>query len=219
MSMHAAYYISLVSKDPGVRKRSKDRLIRALKFAPMMGVKRIVFHAGGYSGHGLDEAYILVRDAISDVWETAGREAGGAILMPEVAGKLGAFGSVDELVKLCQELDGVLPTIDWAHLYARSQGAMKNKEDYLRTLNKFEHALGKPFTDNLHFHVSGITYSAKGEKSHRPLGKDWGPDLLPLMEIVDEVGYKPTFISETPAPLTGALFTKFLLEELKRSKK
>lgn len=219
MSLHGAYYINLMSKDLGVRRRSMDRLIKALKFAPLMGVKRVVFHAGGYSGHGPDEAFVIVRDAIKEVWEAAGREAGGAILMPEVAGKLGAFGSVDELARLCQESEGILPTIDWAHLYARSQGEVNSKEHYLSILDTFESALGKPFAGNLHFHVSGITFSSKGEKSHRPLGEGWGPDLLPLMEIIDEVGYKPTFISETPAPLTGALYAKFLLEELKRSKK
>ena len=218
MSMHAAYYISLMSKDKGVRKRSKNRLLKALRFAPLMGVKRIVFHAGGYSDHSPDEAYILVRDALREVWETAGREAGGAILMPEIAGKIGAFGSVEELLRLCQELEGILPTIDWAHLYARSQGKKNSREDYLRVLDAFEDTLGKPFTNNLHFHVSGITYTSKGEKSHRPLGESWGPDIFPLAELVEEFGYKPTFISETPAPITGALYAKFLFEELRRSK-
>jgi deoxyribonuclease-4 len=159
-----------------------------------------------------------VRDALSDVWETAGREAGGAILMPEIAGKIGAFGSVEELVRLCQDVDGILPTIDWAHLYARSQGQKNSREDYLKVLETFENALGKSFTNNLHFHVSGITYTSKGEKSHRPLGEDWGPDIFPLVEIIDEIGYKPTFISETPAPITGALYAKFLFEELMRTK-
>lgn len=216
MSMHAAYFISLISKDPQVRKRSRERLVKALKFAPLMEVKRIVFHAGGYSGHSPEEAYTIVRDALVAVQETAGRESGGPILMPEIAGKLGAFGSIDELVGISQEVDYVLPTIDWAHLYARSQGEINSREHFLQVLETFEKALGKKFTDNMHFHVSGITFTERGEKSHRPLGGEWGPDILPLMEIVREVGYKPTFISETPPPLTGALYTKFLLEELER---
>jgi deoxyribonuclease-4 len=68
----------------------------------------------------------------------------------------------------------------------------------------------------MHFHVSGIEYTAAGESSHKPLGKEWGPDILPLVEIVCEVGYKPTFISESPQPILGALYTKYLFEELEK---
>jgi deoxyribonuclease-4 len=218
MSMHEAYYISLMSKDVQVRKRSKNRLVKALKFAPLMGVKRVVFHAGGYSGLGPEEAYQVVKDSLQEVWEKAGDLGEGAILFPEVAGKLGAFGSVDELVQLCSEIDGTLPTIDWAHMYARSQGEVGSRDSYLSVIGQFENALGKQFTDNMHFHVSGVNYTERGEKSHRPLGEEWGPDILPLMEIVSEVGYKPTFISETPSPIRGALYAKALYEELEKVK-
>lgn len=214
MSMHAPYYISLASKKQDIRERSKGRLAKALQFAPLMNVKRIVFHAGGYSGLSQEEAYAVVRDAIEEIWERAGYLGDGAILMVETAGKVGAFGSAEELIRLCQDVDGCLPTIDWAHLYARSKGKINDRENYLEIIGRFEDQLGNRFVDNMHFHVSGITYTKRGEKSHRPLGGKWGPDILPLMQIVKEVGYTPTFISESPNSLEGALYTKHLFETL-----
>jgi deoxyribonuclease-4 len=214
MSMHAAYYISLASRKQDVRERSKGRLVKALQFAPLMNVKRIVFHAGGYSGFSQEEAYVVVRDAIEEIWEKAGHLGDGAILMIETAGKMGAFGSVDELITLCQDVDGCLPVIDWAHLYARSKGKINDREKYLEIIGRFEDQLGNRFVDNMHFHASGITYTNRGERSHRPLGGKWGPDSLPLMQIVKEVGYTPTFISEAPNSLEGALYMKHLYEAL-----
>jgi deoxyribonuclease-4 len=214
MSMHAAYYISLLSKQQDVRERSKGRLMKALQFAALMQVKRIVFHPGGYSGLSQQEAYAVVRDAVEEVWEKAGHLGDGAILMVETAGKKGTFGSVDELIRLCQDVDGCLPVIDWAHLYARSMGRINDNESYLEIIGRFEDQLGNRFVDNMHFHVSGITYTKRGEKSHRPLGGEWGPDILPLMQIVKDVGYTPTFISETPNSLEGALYTKHLYDAL-----
>jgi len=214
MSMHAAYYISLLSRQQEVRERSKGRLLKALQFAPMMHVKRIVFHPGGYSGLSQEEAYAVVRDSVEEVWEKGGHLGDGAILMVETAGKKGAFGSVDELIRLCQDVDGCLPVIDWAHLYARSMGRINDRESYLEIIGRFEDQLGNRFVDNMHFHVSGITYTKRGEKSHRPLDGEWGPDILPLVQIVKEVGYTPTFISETPNSLKGALYTKHLYEAL-----
>jgi deoxyribonuclease-4 len=219
MSLHAAYYISLASKTPRIRESSKDRLVKALKFAPLMNVKRIVFHPGYLGGLTNYEGHVVIRDALRGVWETAGTQGGGAVLAPEIAGKLSAYGSIDQIIKLCQEVDGCIPTIDWAHLYARSQGEVNDKKSYLKILTRFEDELGELFIDNMHFHISGITFTEKGEAAHRPLGGEWGPDILPLVEVVRECGYKPTFISESTNPLQGALYAKFLFEELEKGSK
>ncbi|TFH07021.1 MAG: hypothetical protein E4H14_09480 [Candidatus Thorarchaeota archaeon] len=216
MSMHAAYYISIASTDPQIREHSRMRLIKALKFAPLMNVKRIVFHPGTHGGLSREDAHVVIRDSLQSVWEEAGHLGGGALLAPEIAGKLSMFGSVEQIIKLCQDVDGCIPTIDWAHLYARSQGGVNDKDSYLKIIGQFENELGDLFLDNMHFHISAIAYTEKGEASHKPFGGEWGPDLYPLMEIVHEVGYKPTFICESPNPLQGALYAKFLLEEIKK---
>ena len=218
MSMHTAYYISLVSKSKQTRQNSIERLVKSLKFAPLMNVTRIVFHVGGYSGLTREEAYPIVKSSLLEVWEAMGHQTRGIMLAPETAGKLGVFGSIDELVRLCNDVEGVIPTLDWAHLHAITQGGMSDKKSYLDVLGTFERALGSRFVDNMHFHVSGIEFTPAGEKAHRPLGESWGPDILPLIEIVSETGYKPTFISETPEPILGAVYTKLLLEELEKSK-
>ncbi len=216
MSMHAAYYISIASKDPQIRERSRQRLIKALKFAPLMAVKRIVFHPGTFGGLGPEDAYIVIRDSLRSIWEEAGHLGDGAFLAPEIAGKLSMFGSIEQIIRLCQDVDGCIPTIDWAHLYARRQGELTDKESYLKIMSQFENELGNLFLDNMHFHISAIAYTTKGEASHKPFGGEWGPDLYPLMEIVHEVGYKPTFICETPNPLQGAIYAKYLLEEIEK---
>jgi deoxyribonuclease-4 len=216
MSLHAAYYISIASKDPQIRERSRQRLIKALKFAPLMDVKRIVFHPGTFGGLSPDEAHNVIRDSLRSIWEEAGHLGGGAYLAPEIAGKLSMFGSVDQIIRLCQDVEGCIPTIDWAHLYARSQGEVNDKDSYLKVISQFENGLGNSFVDNMHFHISAIAYTERGEASHKPFGGEWGPDLYPLMEIVHEVGYKPTFICESPNPLQGALYAKYLLEEIQK---
>jgi deoxyribonuclease-4 len=218
MSMHAAYYINLASKSKQTQERSKSRLVKALQFAPLMNVKRIVFHPGTLGGLSREEAHEVIFTGLQEVWERAGVQNRGIFLAPENAGKINAYGSLEEIIKLCEAGEGLIPTIDWAHAYAHSQGELTTKDDFLQILTQFEDRLGKLLLDNLHFHVSGITYTKAGEKSHRPLGDKWGPDILPLMEIISEIGYHPVIISETPQPIQGALYAKFLLEEVEKGK-
>jgi len=218
MSLHGAYYISLASREQKTRERSKQRLVKALKFAPSMGVKRIVFHPGTHGGLSREEAHIIIRDALTSVRDEAGELGRRAWLAPEIAGKISMYGSIEQIIRLCQEVEGCIPTIDWAHLYARTQGAINDAASYEQVLDQFENELGSLFIDNMHFHISGITFTGKGEASHKPLGSEWGPDLYPLMKLVDDNGYKPTFICESPDPLRGALYAKFLLEEIRKEK-
>jgi len=216
MSLHAAYYISLASKNPQIRERSRQRLIKALKFAPWMAVRRIVFHPGTYGGLSKEEAYVVIRNSLQKVWEEASHQGGSTFLAPEIAGKLSMFGSTEQIIKLCQDVERCIPTIDWAHLYARRQGNLEEKNDYLKVIEQFERELGDLFLDNMHFHISAISFTEKGEASHQSFGGEWGPDIYPLMELVNEVGYKPTFICESPNPLQGALYAKILLEEIQK---
>jgi deoxyribonuclease-4 len=219
MSMHEAYYINLASRDPKIREKSRQRLVHALRFSPLMNVKRIVFHPGTQGGMSETEAHIVVRDALRNVREEAVQWSRGTLLAPEIAGKIVMYGSVDQIIAICQDVEGCIPTIDWAHLYARSQGRINDRESYLRILEQFERELDSLFVDNMHFHISGITFTERGEASHQPCGEEWGPDLGPLMEIVHELGYKPTFICESPNPLQGALFAKFLFEQIEMGKR
>ncbi len=219
MSMHAAYYISLVSKDPMVRQRSKERLIQALRMAPLMEVRRIVFHPGSYGGLTPEEAYVVVLNALYEVWNEAGADPRAVLLSPETSGKTSAFGSVEEILQLCTEMEGCIPTIDWAHLYARSQGKLNDRESYRRVIGSFENELGEKFLKNMHFHISGITFGKAGEMAHRPLGEEWGPDVQPLIELILDNGYNPTFISETPDTLRGAVFLHHLTQEVLKARR
>ncbi|MEM2141786.1 MAG: TIM barrel protein [Candidatus Thorarchaeota archaeon] len=215
MSMHAEYYISLVSKDPQIRARSRARLVRGLRLSPLMSVRRLVFHVGSYSGLTPEEAYPIVRDSLRSICEAIDAD-NKTLLCPETAGKTNAFGSLEEILRLCQDIDRCVPTIDWAHLYARNQGNL-GAEDFARVLDTFERELGERFVNNMHFHVSGITFGDTGEREHRPMGGEWGPDVFPLVRLVVERGYSPTFISETPDPVTGAVYVKQLYHMIRES--
>lgn len=93
-------------------------------------------------------------------------------MRPEITGKPTQFGGdLKELVNLSEELEMVLPTIDFAHCHARNAGKFNTVEEWREMLGFMEDRLGREALDNMHIHMSGINYTAKGERNHLPSGR------------------------------------------------
>src|SRR5579864_3396609 len=87
-------------------------------------------------------------------------------------GKTAMFGTLDEVIQLSQDVPGVLPCIDFAHLHARAgDGTFNTYDEFYAALKAVEKGLGRRGLENIHIHLSGIEYSAKGERNHLPLNE------------------------------------------------
>ncbi|MGE5604347.1 MAG: TIM barrel protein, partial [Bacteroidota bacterium] len=84
----------------------------------------------------------------------------------ETTGKPTQFGSLDELIALCNELPTCRLCVDFAHIHARGGGVLKNYDDFAAILSKIRERLGEAALYDMHIHLSGINYGAKGEKNH-----------------------------------------------------
>lgn len=209
VTIHGPYYISLCSEVEETLTRSIERIGELYQGALWLGAKRAVFHPGSYGTKGTKaEKVKLVINSIKKGIELAEKnypdefpEFDSIALCPETTGKQGQLGTVDEIIEICREVgtDRCIPTIDFGHVYARSVGKLKSKQDFLKIFDKIEKGLGKDVAENLHIHYSHVEYTNKGEKMHYPNSeKKWGPDFKPLLEIIHENGYKPTFVVESP---------------------
>jgi len=124
----------------------------------------------------------------------------------ELTGKLAGFGTLDEIVKICQDIEGVYPVIDWAHAHARDQGRFKRAQDFEDLLREYEEFT----TDFLHCHFSCIEYGERGEKRHLEIGEK-SPDFAKLAEVLKKREYDMTIISESPVRDKDSLKMKRIL--------
>lgn len=197
VSMHGPYYINLCSQKGDTIKKSVERLVQSAKAGEWMNSYRTVFHMGFYTKYSPEEAMKKCKDAISELlenMETLGIK--NYTFAPETTGKKSQFGSLDELVDICRSFDNFAPTVDFAHMHARSGGIIKTKEDYAKIFNKIEKELD---LKSLHCHFTKIEYTDAGEKKHHILDdSNFGPPLTPLLELISENGFNVTLICETP---------------------
>ena len=63
-------------------------------------------------------------------------------LGPETMGRKSQVGTIDEILTICQEVEGTQLVIDWGHLHALHQGTLKKVEDFRAIAEKVEQKLG-----------------------------------------------------------------------------
>src|SRR3989338_9097517 len=80
---------------------------------------------------------------------------------PETTGKRSQFGDLHEILRLCSEIEQVMPCIDYAHMHARESNNNSYRE-FSEMLSLVEKELGKEALKDMHIQIAGVNYSDKG---------------------------------------------------------
>lgn len=196
LSAHAPYYINLNSREPEKVKASQERLLRTARIASICGAKSVIFHSAFYLGDPPEAVYPVVKKYLSEVLAELKKEGISIWIRPEVMGKASEFGTIDEILKLSRELEGVLPAIDVAHWHARD-GKFNSYAEFISVFEQVERALGKTAIENLHIHFSGIRYGKSGEISHLNL-EESDFHYIEMIKALRDIGAGGLIICESP---------------------
>ncbi len=196
LSVHAPYYINFNAHEPEKIKASQDRLLQAARIGALCEAENVVFHTAFYLGDPPDEVYNRVKQYLREVIRILRRENNRIWIRPEIMGKGTQFGTIEEVINLCTEVEGLAPGIDFAHLHARN-GVVNSYPEFAAILGKVKDRLGRASLDNMHIHFSGIRYGAKGEISHLNL-KESDLQYIELLRALRDFEVKGLVICESP---------------------
>jgi deoxyribonuclease-4 len=214
LSLHGSYFINLCGGKETV-EASKDRLIACATASQWMGSKIVVFHPGFYGRKPPKEVFKECLEALKDV---AGRLKSLGIrevkLGPETMGKPTQFGSLEEVLALCEQAERTQPVIDWAHLHARDRGRFKTVNDFRVVVEEIERHLGTETVKNMHCHFTKVEFTDKGEKCHHTLDEaEYGPEFEMLAKVIVDFKLNPVIISESPVLDVDAVKMRNILKE------
>ncbi len=164
LSAHAPYFVNLNSPEEGKRLSSQKYILSAARSAMILGARSLVFHAGYYGSSKPEEAYSVVHKALKEILSILKSERTTVTLRIETMGKMAQFGTLDEVLFLSRELEGLGPCLDFCHMHAREK--ISGYRDFERVLKKLCKKLGQAALDDVHFHVAGVEYGNKGELKH-----------------------------------------------------
>jgi deoxyribonuclease-4 len=206
LSAHAPFFMSWSSEEK--IQNSVEHILKGINFAARLHTIT-VYHMGYYGGKSFEELRLSILNGIDKAVKraTENYNFGEAVIGIETTGKKHEVGSLDEVSSLVNSLSQnvAIPVIDWAHIFARSDGKFPRKtDDFRRVLSKLETEIG---LKRFYFHASGIDYKDGNEKKHQSV-KTCKPPLPYLFAVLNEAGYDYTVIVESPEAIDDVLWLR-----------
>lgn len=212
LSVHAPYYINLNSYEEEKLKASLERIYEAAKVGSLCGAESIVLHAGFYQKSTKKHTFENISKALKELTGQLRDEGIQAVLRPETMGKRTQFGTLEEVLALSAEIEGIMPCLDFCHLHAR-EGKENSYSEFTEILSRVEENLGKQGLSNMHMHISGVEYGTNGEKRHITL-KESDLNYPELMKALKEFKAQGRVILESPILEEDALMLRKLYNEI-----
>lgn len=207
LSAHGSHYINLNADEYEKQEQSMERIINAAEGLSKVKGRSLIFHPGFYLKDSNEEAYNTIKE---NLLKLPYQDIDYRL---ETTGKRAQFGTLEELVSLCKEVDSCKLCIDFSHIHARRNGCLKGYDDFAKILQYVLDELGRSALDDLHIHIGGIDYNDRGEKRHLPLlESDF--NYLDCLKAIKDFNVKGCIIAEGPLVEKDALLLKNTFEKL-----
>lgn len=197
ITAHAPFYVNLNSKEEEKIDASVARIIETAVAGRDSGAFSITFHAAFYLGQEKDIVYNQVKSQIKRIVDFVEKENIKIWIRPETTGKATQWGDLDEIIRLSNEFEQVLPCVDFSHLHARTAGEFNTYDEFSYILEEMGNKIGQYALDNFHGHLAGIEYTAKGERQHLNL-KDSDMNYIDLLKVMKKFDVKGALVCESP---------------------
>ncbi|MBE5738365.1 MAG: endonuclease IV [Clostridiales bacterium] len=199
ISVHAPYYINFATPTEEMAEKSYNYVLESLRKLKLMGGNRLVVHPASQGKMDREEAVALCKKRL-EVLKDKIIENGydDCYICLETMGKSAQIGTYEEILDFCTIYDRYIPTFDFGHINALTQGTLKTKEDYKKIIDRSIEVIGRERTNIAHIHFSKIEYGEKGEIKHLTLEDQiYGPEFRPLAEILKEYDLNCRVICES----------------------
>lgn len=209
VSIHTPYYMDL-----GANNELTDKCMDSIRHAGLIlneidgdvVVTELGLYNGLHSPEKIDKNITDNLTALMDWWHDAGLKPKLGL---EITGWQEVFGSVDQILDLCDKIDGVVPVINFPHHHSRTNGSLMDTKDFAELLDRVEPYCG----GRMHTLFAGVEHFDGNEKRLTPIKKG---DLKfePLAEALADMRPDITIISSSPLLEHDAMYMRVINERV-----
>jgi len=205
--VHAPYYLNLAGDKEEITM-SFEKILKSAQMADSIGSKTVIIHPGFYGDNSQKKTMKLVVKNAKKIVSMLKKEKLKTKLAMETMGKQKVFGSLDEIIDVCESVKDVVPVLDLGHIHARGNGCLKEREDFEAIFDKLKPLRLRHYL----MHITGVLYENGNELYHLPIKKGDMP-LAPLIDIILDRKLNVTLISESPLLEHDAVYIRLQVEK------
>ena len=213
LTCHGQYWVNLNAQTKTKLDKSIGMMVDAATRVYECGGWSITWHFAYLMKQDPKIVYEKVKNAAKEVIKKLKDKGIKIWIRPETNGRVAQWGSLQEVIKLSQDLEMVLPCIDYSHLHASTNGKYNSYEEFCDVLTQLEKGLGKTILDNMHIQAQGVNYSEKGEKNHLNI-LDSDLKYKELVQSWKDFKIKGVVIPESPNVEKDSLLLKKTYQKL-----
>ena len=207
LHVHAPYYVNLAGSGEEL-DLSIEKILYSAKLGDKMGAKTVVTHPGYYGEQSEKKTMKRMIKNLKKIQGLLKKEKLKIKIGLETMGKRKVFGSLEEIIEICQNVKGIIPVVGLGHIHARMNGGLKKRDDFEEVFKKLKSLRLKHYL----IHVTGTLYEEGNEYYHIPIKKGDMP-LAPVIEIILDNNYNVSFISESPLLEHDAVYIRLQVEK------
>ena len=214
MNMHGPYYAELLGSRRE-RNRTLSKMETSLQAGKIINARHLTFHVGPYAeyepGSEANEQVANVMagvvDRVREVWGDAEEEedysafpwvheAEPSLVGIETSGRQELWGTVEEVLEVCNHVEGTVPVLNMGHIHARGHGRLRTSEDYAELFDQARETYGG---STFYCHFAGVEHRM-GNALHYTQIKKSDLKFEPFAEYLAEEGdwMDITIISDSP---------------------
>ena len=209
VSLHTPYYMDLGSNNE-LTERCMNNIRHSGIITNALGGDIVVTNLGLYNDDDdTDVTDENIHDNIKTImkwWKATGIKTDLGI---EITGRQEAFGSLEQVLSICDDFNNVVPVMNFPHYHSRTNGSLITPNDFKDVLEQI-----KPYCKKgIHTLFSGVEHFDGNERRLTPIKKG---DLKfePLAEALADLGYDVTVISGSPLLEHDAMYMKVIHERV-----
>ena len=214
MNLHGPYYAELLGSRRE-RNRTLTKMEASMQAGKIVNARHLVYHVGPYgeyepgpeANEQVANIFAGVVDRVGQIWGDESEEedyaafpwvhdAKPSLVGIETSGRQDLWGTVEEVIDVCNHVEGTVPVLNIAHIHARGHGRMRTSEDYSEL---FEQVRKKYGGKKFYCHFAGIEHRM-GNALHYTQIKKSDLKFEPFAEFLAEEGdwLDITIISDSP---------------------
>lgn len=216
MGVHSPYYSELAyPSDNPITKKNLDVIKDDAIVSDFLDASYIAIHLGPYHEEGLKRS---MENAIQNVRELRNFFLDERIkpkLLLENSGRSDVFGSVREILTVCENVHYAYPMLNFGHIHSRSNGGLESPEDYIRILSMVDEAVDM---ETFYLHFSGVQFNNGDEMHYVPI-KRGTANFEGLANAIVEMDLDVTLISDSPLLEHDARYMESVFEKVLKNLK